>query len=240
LSMAEVKEIFSDCSQFHDEQEEQISEKIFQALKQENTIELSPPVPDAEVNILFYVSGGFSMHLRRQTKCLSCKERLAPTSTGDSFCAVNESDENENMEIQRVSEYFDQVNRGGLTIPSELSFLACLQAWKFYCDIIADLHLKTLLHSANISSRKVFQKSFLKYLNSCEQTRNIFLLHQCDQSHIFQDHVISLAGKIFNLFSKNFASVVNSEIHSKRGRKSDDNKRDPLKMKVAKVQSESI
>jgi hypothetical protein len=242
LSMADVKEIFSECSQIQREKEEQIAIQIFQSMDSENTIALSPPVPEAEINILFNVSGGFANQLCRQTKCLSCKERLAPSDFLDSFVVINEADENcsSSTENQRVSDYFDQVNRGGLTMPSELSFLTCIQAFSFYNNIIKDLQLKSLLHSQNVSSKKIFQKSFVKYLDSCDQTRNIFLLHRCDQSHIFQDHVILLAGKIFNLFSKNYASFVNSEIHSKRGRKSDDCKRDPLKMKVAKVQSKKI
>ena len=238
LSMAEVKEIFSDSSQIQKEKEEQISEQISQALDSGNTIELSPAIPDAQINILFYVSGGFSKRLCQQTKCLSCKERLAPSNSADTFSVVNQSDEN--AEFQSVSDYLDQVNRGGLTIPSELSFLTCIQAWKFYCNITADPKLKALLHSPNISSKKVFQKAFVKHLDSCEQTRDIFLLHQCDQLHNFQDHLTILAGKIFNLFSKNFASVINSEIHAKKGRKSDEGKRDPLKIKVAKLQSETL
>ena len=61
----------------------------------------------------------------------------------------------------------------------------------------------------------------------------------CEKGHLFGEQVFSLSGKFFNLFSKNYVSAINSDIHSKKGRKSEDAKRDPVKMKVAKLQSET-
>jgi hypothetical protein len=105
---------------------------------------------------------------------------------------------------------------------------------------MANAHLKSLLYSPNISSQKVFRQAFKMYLDSCEETRFVFLLQSCDNEHNFQEKALSIAGKIFNLFSKNYSSEINSEIHSKRGRKTEEKKRDPLAMKVAKLQSEKL
>jgi hypothetical protein len=238
LSMAKIKDIFSDSVQDQTKREEEISEEIFTSLDSGETIELSPFIPDETVNILFYIAGFFSRSMCRRCKCPACKELLSPSDSFDSFVAVNDSDANENTENQIVSDYFTQVNRGSLTVPSELMFLTCAQAWKFYNSIMERPNLKTLLHSANISSKKVFQLAFLKYLQSCEETNYVFLLHTCEKSHVFKDSVISIAGKVFNLFSKNYASTINSEIHSKKTRKSEE-KRDPLTIKIAKLQSEN-
>jgi hypothetical protein len=239
LSMARIKDIFSDSVLEQTEQEEKISEEIFKALDSGETIELSPPISEAVVNILFYIAGYFSRSLCHRCKCPSCKELLSPSDSFESFVVVNDTEENESLENQVVSDYLSQINRGGLTVPSELAFLTCVQAWKFYSKIMENPILKSLLHSANISSRKVFQTAFVKYLESCEETRHVFLLHSCDKMHIFKQYVVTIAGKIFNLFSKNLVSLLNSEIHSKKGRQSKE-KRDPLRVKVAKLQSGTI
>ena len=100
--------------------------------------------------------------------------------------------------------------------------------------------MNSCLHSANLPSRAVFQTAFVKYLKGSEETKNKFLIEACENGHSFEQFTISLTSKMFNLFSKNFASVLNSEIHSRKGRKSEDSKRDPLLLKVAKLQSEVV
>ena len=135
---------------------------------------------------------------------------------------------------------FDQVNRGGLTLPSELSFLSCVQSWQLYQTISKDCHLESLLRSSNVISRKVFEEVLTKNLNSCEETQLLFLLKRCDNGHFFSTFLKNFAQKTFNLFSSNYVNVQNSKIHSCKTKKTDDKKRNPIKHKVAKLTSSSI
>ena len=58
--------------------------------------------------------------------------------------------------------------------------------------------------------------------------------------HKFEAFTLLLTRQIFNLFSKNFASPANLEIHSKKSRLSDNSKRDPVGFKVSKLQSTAM
>ena len=237
LSLSEIRELFLDSNQEQLEKIEDVAEQIFQGLDSENTIEVSPNLPEAEKNIFFYVSGRFARSLCQNTKCSFCKELLVSKNSDKSFSVVSDS---EDTNYPGSSDFLNQVNRGGLTVPSELSFLTCVQAREFYKKIMSDSKLKDLLHSPNVSAQKVFQSAFLTFLDCSEETRFLFLIQTCQNDHAFRNITEKFAGKIFNLFSKNFSSVVNSEIHSKRHRKNDKTKRDPTVFKVAKLQSDSL
>lgn len=232
-TMSEIKDIFSEANEEKREKSEEAAIKISQIVSEDNCAEISPFVPVADANVLFYVAGSFSRSLCIQTDCKSCKEKLVPTCSGDTNLSVRDESEN-------VADYLHQVNRGGLTIPTELAFLTCIQAWKFYNLILQNTELKSLLHSANFPSRPVFQTAFVKYLNSSELTKKTFLTEMCPKGHPFEQFTVALSLKIFNLFSKNFASALNSEIHASKGCKSEDLKRNPLNLKVAKLTSDSL
>ena len=234
-TMAEIKNIFSEANQDSIEKIEETAQKIVDSIFDDNIVEVYPIIPAAEGNVLFYVAGSFARSLCSKTNCLSCKEKLVPLNCESHDNHVRVTDESES-----VTDYFEQVNRGGLVIPSEIAFLTCVQAWKFYNLVEQNPNLNSCLHSANLPSRAVFQTAFVKYLKGSEETKNKFLIEACENGHSFEQFTISLTSKMFNLFSKNFASVLNSEIHSRKGRKSEDSKRDPLLLKVAKLQSEVV
>ncbi len=236
-TMSEIKIVFSQAKSLRSDETNQLSEKIASKLLEDNLIEISPSIPASEANILFYVAGRFSRSLCFHSNCMSCKERLVPANSQNiKFSVINLSEEGTN---ESVSNYFNEVNRGGLTIPSELAFLTCIQAWKFYSSVIEQPELKKILHSPNLSSQELFRKSLEIFLNSAEETKATFFTDKCHQGHPFKEFSLSLFNKIFNLFSKNFVSVINSEIHARKGRKFDDVKRDVLGIKIAKLQSES-
>ena len=235
-SMAEIKEIFSEANQAHSELTESLGAEIASKFLEDDVVELSPSVPVADANVLFYVAGRFSRSLCYRTTCLSCKERLVPPNSENSqFSVINLS--TDSSLIDSPTALLDQVNRGGLTIPSELAFLTCIQAWKFYSEIIDRPELKKLLFTPNSSSQILFQTALVKVLLSAEETKATFLTDECHQGHKFEEFTLLLTRKIFNLFSKNFASAANSEIHSKKSRLSDDSKRDPVGFKISKLQS---
>ena len=139
--------------------------------------------------------------------------------------------------------YLDQVDRGGLTIPSETFFLICAQIWHFYYSIMNEDQLKEVLFAENICSRTVFTQAFLKFIDSIEETRLLFLVPICDNGHSLCEIVSVVAEKLFNVFSKNHSIVINSGIHAIKRKKKDQSetvKRDLVQIKVAKLQSDSL
>ena len=235
-TMSEIKDIFSESNQARSELTDQIAVEIASELLKDEAAELSPSVPVADANVLFYVAGSFSRSICYRTSCSSCKIRLVPPSCENlEFSVINLTDES--AVTDPPTALFEQVNRGGLTIPSELAFLTCIQAWKFYCEIFERPELKKLLFAPNLSSQSVFQKALVIFMSSAEETKATFLTDKCCKGHTFEEFTVSLTRKIFNLFSKNFASVINSEIHAKKSRMPDDLKRDPVGFKISKLQS---
>ena len=238
-SIAEIKEIVSDANKVRSEVAETLSEQIASSMLEDEPVDLSPSVVVADANILFYVAGRFSRSLCYNTDCVSCKDRLvAPDCEAFELSVVNF--EENTPETNTPTEFLEQVNRGGLTIPSELSFLTCIQAWKFYSKILEEPGSKKLLFSPNVSSQILFQKSLVKFLSSTEETKSTFLTDKCQDGHCFEDFASSFFKKIFNLFSKNYVSVANSEIHAKKSRMSNDTKRDSLGLKISKLQSNQM
>ena len=238
-TMSEIKDIFSEANQAQSEVTDALAVDIASNLLKDAAPELSPSVPVVEANVLFYVAGSFSRSLCYRTTCTSCKERLVPPSCDNQhFSVINLS--HESAVNDPPTALFEQVNRGGLTIPSELAFLTCIQAWKFYCEIFERPELKKLLLAPNLSAQIVFQKALVIFLSSVEETKATFLADKCHEGHKFEEFTVSLTRKMFNLFSKNFVSVINSEIHSKKSRLPDDLKRDPVGYKISKLQSISM
>ena len=240
LTMSEIKNIFTETRQIREENVDQLSDELFVQVIADHCVEMAPSVPEAELNILFYVSGRFGKSMSTSTKCGPCKDLIVSSDASQNNFVALDSDKTPNTKPSSKSDYLDLVNRGGLTVPSELAFLTCAQALKFYNNILQSDQLKSLLHSPNVSSKTIFQHSFIKYLDSSEDTRLEYLSKSCSNGHLFSDHVYILAGKMFNLFSKNFVSVINSEIHRNKGRKTNEAKRVPVNIKVAKLQSEKL
>ena len=77
----------------------------------------------SDANIIYYVSGAIARSVVRCNKCEHCKEALVCT---DSTL--------EPLQFDQTSEYLastflDEVNRGGLSKPTEYTFMSALQCW---------------------------------------------------------------------------------------------------------------
>jgi hypothetical protein len=235
LTNAEIKEIFSDSCQEHQQQEQKIIAQILDSLSTDNSIPLFPSIPEFDQNALFYVAGCFTRQISKAMKCESCKD----LSLSKLVCCEPNPAEIES--IQSSENFLSQVDRGGLTIPSQMMFISTVQAWQFYNQIMADSSLSQLLHSPNVSSRNIFVSSFIQYLDRFENTRLAFIDQTCDLGHSVDKILTVISKKCFNIFSKNYISVINSEIHASRKRQNNDNsKRDNSLIKAAKLQSNSI
>lgn len=226
LKLSEIKDIFKPSKDALNDNITSLASEILSCVMTDDTIDLNPFVPNADLNILYYVAGCFSRTLSYQTQCIACKERLLSSNESSSELTIKKRD------------FLNQVNRGGLTIPNEVVFLLCIQAWIFYNMIIVQPYLKELIFSCNLSSQKIFETSFLNYLDEFEETQLLFLVPICKESHSFCPFVSKLTRKLFNVFSKNLISELNSEIHKNKKVKNDQ-KRSPTNYKVKKLQSQT-
>ena len=251
LSLSEIKNIFSSAKFSHDSKLEELSTHISNCIDTE--CDTYPEIQDADKNILFYVAGSFATKMCAAKKCESCTNLIiSHNAEGHILSGSQEySDENEHdkgngksLKNNNKRSYLDQVDRGGLTIPSETFFLICAQIWNFYATIMKEDHLKEVLYSENNCSRTIFTKAFLKFMDRNEETRLLFLVPICDNGHSLCEIVSGVAEKLFNLFSKNHSLVMNSSIHQSKRKKSSEGsdtvKRDLVKIKVAKLQSDSL
>ncbi len=242
LSLSEIQDIFKPSEEENEAVIKSTSEKLFEGLNTGSTIELPSTIPEADENILFYVAGYFSRTIANHLKCNDCKKILiSGEKSSVNVIIENDPSLSSDENTKRIA-YITEVNRGGLVFPSEQMFSACILLWDMYQKIKNQRSLSQLLYQPNISSQKVFSETFIKYLNSCENTRSEYLLSECEEGHSFTDSLIRLARKFFNVVSKNYVSNKNSEIHAKKKRKLEDDstKRNCSTLKISKLQSETL
>ncbi len=242
LSLADIGDIFSESVKENCAAIQLISDKLVQGLDTGNSIEIYPSVPEALENILFYVSGYFSRTIGNREKCNACKKLLISDKSNVEVVCENDSQLSPEENTRRIA-YISEVNRGGLVFPSELVFSATVLAWDMYQKIKSNENLSQLLFQPNISAQNVFSLTFLNYLDSCENTRLEFIQTECVEGHTFRPKLSLLSKKFFNVVSKNYISVKNSEIHSSKKRKTDEErqtKRAATSHKLAKLQSGSL
>ena len=85
------------------------------------------PSPN-DANIIFYVSGAITRSVIRSTKCNSCRDSLIDPN-GLVTLELNESLDTGD---RSVSTFLDAVNRGGLTRPSDYTFMLCVHCWRVF------------------------------------------------------------------------------------------------------------
>jgi len=243
LSLADINDIFSESNHENDAIVKSISDQLVQGLETDNCIETNPSVPEALENILFYVAGYFSRTIGSKEKCQPCKKLLI--SEESNIEVICESDSQLSLEenSRRIA-YISQVNRGGLVFPSELAFSATVLAWSMYQKIKSNSTLSQVLFQPNISAQKVFSLTFLSYLESSENTRLEYIQRDCEEGHSFCPNLSLLSKKFFNVVSKNYVSVKNSEIHASKKRKTEEERQNMKRIatshKITKLQSEVL
>ena len=238
LSLSEMRDLFQDSDDEHTLRAINASNQLLQALDIQNT---PPAIPSSTENILFYVAGYFSRSVSKQLNCDSCKNLLI-SSRIDNVQVIVENDPRLSMEEnQQKALYINQCNRGGLIFPSEFMFTACVLAWSLLQKIKTKSELFKLLFQANISSQKIFCLTFLKYIERCETTKESFFEFQCENGHSQCDTLKTVSKKLFNVFSKNFVSMSNSAIHSKKINVGEtEHKRNSNALKIQKLQSNQV
>ena len=225
----QMTDLFSETKEDADFNVELAACDIVKAVALRHEVSIVPEIPEADRDALLYVSGCFARQIAKSSSCASCKNLIL----------LGDSDLHDHV-LQGPS-YLAQVNRGGLTVPSEMAYLTCIHVWSFYLKIIRDPELKKILVSSNVPSRKIFILSFINFVKCSDETRLTFIEQSCENGHKFEKNLTIFVSKCFNIFSKNYVSAINSSIHENRKRSSNaEEKRDSSFFKALKLQSDKF
>jgi hypothetical protein len=138
-------------------------------------------------------------------------------------------------EKENTSTWLDQVNRGGLITPSQLSVISLAHAWFFFETLMKNPSSKTFLLSTVSNQMSVFVRALTLKMKEVSETKTI-LDTVCVDGHKFQKHFQEISGRMFNIASKNLVTEINSVIHASKKR-SNFSKSSSTR-KIAKLQSE--
>ncbi len=134
-----------------------------------------------------------------------------------------------------VQQYFQIVNRGKLSKPSDSLYILVIHCYEYFSFIKQRDIIWQKLLSFN-HPRDIFIETFLWFLNQSEGTYEL-LNSKCLSLHKFLFFYELIARACFNLFAKNFVSEENSQIHFERKRGNKADKKDPVARKCAKLSS---
>ena len=184
---------------------------------------------NGEEGILYYVAGFASKAELKRISCSSCTPLFVKSKDTPNIELDNDLGERKGM-------FLEQINRGGLCTPSDAMFVCVLYARRLYEKIFDKGEAEKMFLSMK-SQRDVFtaclEKKMANDFHSCE-----ILDQTCEESaHKFSERISSIGARFFNIFSKNFISEINDEIHQgKKRQKTNDPKKDSSARKIKKLQ----
>ena len=173
----------------------------------------------SDANIIYYVSGAIARSVVRCNKCEHCKEALVCT---DSTL--------EPLQFDQTSEYLastflDEVNRGGLSKPTEYTFMSALQCWRAFTAIKSSPDLTTKLLSAT-SHRALF----CKVMDRAMDGYTLLI----EDNFCFNGHDLKtlIVRRFFNCIAKNLVRELTSKATQQL-------ENPAKKRKISKLQSEA-
>ena len=137
-----------------DECEEKVEKFIFDKANCQNV-----DLEEEEVQVIYYVAG-YCAKKAKKIHCPSCQSLFISQNTMPS---VNEK-----------SKFFDIVNRGKLTAPSDQLFTVCCICYEFFCQLKS---CPTFLHFVNLPNpASYFRDSILNKLKDLPVSCYIFMI----------------------------------------------------------------
>ena len=206
--MNEVKEIFQSSD---DARTREINIAVDDILRKisEFDFEFKFMVDSSDEATVYYTAGAIVRCLLRQKKCSSCiKLNNNETINIKITDRIVESDERQFLSL---------CNRGGLTKPSDLVFIACVHSWSLYCFLFNDPELWDIVISS-YNPREVFTQVYLKELSLSANTEKM-LKEKCDAGCLFKDKIKQIAVAAFNLKAKNYTEEANDAIRDQKNQK---------------------
>ena len=112
--------------------------------------------------------------------------------------------------MSKKAVFLDSINRGGLVKPSDLGFISCLLAWRYFKIITSNQRVRSYLLSLK-SPREAFIFSLIQLLKNGSHS-NILDLKCSVHLHNYVEIFRRLAFKFFNVMSKNLSLQENEKI----------------------------
>ena len=212
LSLQEIDAAIDNEMSDNDASEDTVADFIAGALTNDHW----PSASDA--NIIFYVAGAMARSVVRCNKCEHCKEGLISTDTLTPLSYDESTD-------YSASTFLDDINRGGLSRPTEYTFMCALQCWRVFNIIKSSSDLTSKFLSAT-SHRSLFCKVMDRAVDEAGQTLLV------DDNYCFKGHDLKtlVIRRFFNCIAKNLVR----ELTEKANPTSDQPSK---KRKIAKLQS---
>jgi len=181
------------------------------------TFDTFPSSSDA--NVILYVSGYMVRSVCRVTKCEHCKESLVTSEPLEPLNVDEQLD-------YSATTFLDAINRGGLTKPTEFTYLLAVDCWRVFQEIKSKPNLHKVFFTA-ASHRQLFCKVMdrVSYIQTS--------LHLPVESNIcVNGHDLNnlLERRFFNCIAKNLAKDFTQSTADNSGKK---------RRKIAKLQSKS-
>jgi hypothetical protein len=200
ISLAEIDDVLQNDGCQSQSDDDKTADVITEAL----TFSKFPSASDA--NVIFYVSGYIARSIIRTTKCEHCKESLVTTDP------LEPIELDERLDYSAAT-FLDTVNRGGLSRPTDFTFLLAMHCWRVFEEIKSNSKLMAELLSSTCQ-RKIFVKVMDRA--SCIQTFG----HQpidsnvCTSGHDLNTLIVN---RFFNCVAKNLVKDLTNKANPQSG-----------------------
>ena len=228
-SLGEIKEQFEEETAKKTEELRKECSHLLDLLRQDTSAMKQETLEDK--NILFYIGGHLAFSLEKSTSCSSCASMLKEEKE---MQVQFEDDETEKQSRKEAKVFLEQINRGGLSYPSDIVYVSCLHIWSLFCDVQKNAAAKeALFHSQN--PRQLFSEVFLQLCLENDDLSGL-LAATCSSGHSFKGLLEKMTKKLFNMFAKNKCRELNDA--QRKGGKHKSQNSNPSGAKIRKLQSE--
>ena len=189
LSLQEIDEAVTSITKAT--AEDQVADRIAESL----TDDYWPSSNDS--TIIYYVSGAVARSIVRCNKCDHCREALV---TDDELPPI----EFDQSMSYNVTTFFDNINRGGLTRPSEYTFMTAVQCWRVFSMIKSSASLTSQFLSAT-EHRSLFSGIVDRAVSNDE-------IPLVEDNYCFNGHDIKamIVSRLFNCLAKNLVHELSN------------------------------
>ena len=171
-----------------------------------------------DASIIYYVSGAIARSVVRCNKCEHCNEVLTCTD-----CTLEPLQFDDSSEYQ-ASTFLDEINRGGLSRPSEYTFMSALHCWRVFTAIKSSSDLTAKFLSA--ASHRIL---FCKIMDRAMDGDTLLV----EDNYCFNGHDLKtlIVRRFFNCIAKNLVRELTTKANQQSGNQS-------KKRKISKLQSQ--
>ena len=171
----------------------------------------------------------------KSLSCADCQNLLIFSLNAPEFL-FDQSEVVSTEAMATKNQFLQQINRGGLTTPSDLCFLTCIYAWNLFVLLKDNKNLKSKMFNSE-NPLKTFCSAFCLQLQN-DPFASILYDQKCQSDHQFSDFIKQISSKMFKIMTKNVVKEMNEKVCAgKKRNNSTDNSN--CTRKVTKLSSAS-